>query len=179
MTVMSSLMLWKPKRSSWIRWHCMRGECQQVVLCNSVNLNKIVNRFMYMYDDVTMEQIPLQLGPGEKLHIVVPQDKCIAHVNEHQHTVWLLNRQQPMCKKGNDCTIMISNWIIKTPHLTTGHLHLSVGSDTGNLQVYFFVPVPIPVNNVPAWVGVQCYCGFWGVTHGYSQVLTLICILII
>jgi hypothetical protein len=81
--VMSGLTLWKPKRSSWIRWHHMRGECQQVVLCNSMNLNEIVSRFMYTYDDVTMEQIPPQLSPKEKLHIVVLQDECIAHVNEH------------------------------------------------------------------------------------------------
>lgn len=52
-----------------------------------------------MYDDVTMEQIPPQLSPGETLHIVVPQDECIAHVNEHRCTVWLLNGQQPLRKK--------------------------------------------------------------------------------
>jgi len=61
----------------------MRGECQQAVLYNFMNSNTIGGRFMYTYDDMTMEQIPPQLGPGEKLHIVVPQDECIAHVNEH------------------------------------------------------------------------------------------------
>jgi hypothetical protein len=76
---------------------------------------------MYTYDDVTMEQIPPQLGPGEKLHIVVPQDECIAHVNEQPRTVWLLNGEQPLRKKGNGHAIMISDWIIEM----TGRLQLS------------------------------------------------------
>jgi hypothetical protein len=76
---------------------------------------------MYTYDDVTMEQILLQLGPGKKVHIVVPQDECIAHVNQQQHNVWLLNKQQPLRKKENGHAIMIADWIIET----TGHLCLS------------------------------------------------------
>ena len=69
---------------------------------------------MYTYNDITMEPIPPTLGPSQKLHILVPQDKCIAHVNETPHKVWLLNGEQPLCKKGNGRVIMISNWIIET-----------------------------------------------------------------
>jgi len=55
---------------------------------------------MYTYDDMTMEQISPQLGPKEKLHItVVPQDECIAHINEQPRTVWLLNEEQPLYKR--------------------------------------------------------------------------------
>jgi len=67
MMVMCSLTLWKPERSSWIRRHHMRDECQQVVLYNYMNSNEIAGRFMYTYDNVTMEEIPPQLSPGEKL----------------------------------------------------------------------------------------------------------------
>jgi hypothetical protein len=76
---------------------------------------------MYTYDDVTMEPIPPQLTPGEKLHILLPQDECIVNVNEQQCKVWLLNGQQPLHKKGKGCTIMISDWICET----FGRLHLS------------------------------------------------------
>lgn len=76
---------------------------------------------MYMYDDVTMELIPPQLAPGEKLHVLLPQDECITNVNEQPHEVWLLDGQQPLWKKGKGHTIMISDWICET----FGHLHLS------------------------------------------------------
>ena len=76
---------------------------------------------MYTYDDITMEPIPPTLGPGQKLHILVPQDECIAHVNETPRKVWLLNGEQPLRKKGNGRAIMISDWIIET----CGRLRLS------------------------------------------------------
>jgi hypothetical protein len=76
---------------------------------------------MYTYNDETMEQIPPKLGPGEKIHILVPQDECITNVNEKPHIVWLLDDQQPIRTKGKGRAIMISDWIIET----TGHLHLT------------------------------------------------------
>ena len=44
-----------------------------------------MDRLMYTYDDETMEPIPPVLGPGQKSHILLPQDEMIAHVNE---TLW-------------------------------------------------------------------------------------------
>lgn len=76
---------------------------------------------MYTYDDETMKQIPPVLSPGEKLHIVIPQDECITHMNEKPQKVWMQNGEQPLRSKGNGCTIMILDWIIET----SGHLHLS------------------------------------------------------
>src|SRR5882762_2129277 len=73
-----------------------------------------MDRLMYTYDDETMEPIPPILGPGQKLHILLPQDETITHVNETPRRVWLLNGQQPLCKKGNRRAIMISDWIIET-----------------------------------------------------------------
>jgi hypothetical protein len=76
---------------------------------------------MYKYDDVTMEPIPPQLAPGEKLHILLPQDECIANVNEQPRKVWLKDGQQPLRKKGKGRAIMISDWICET----FGRLRLS------------------------------------------------------
>lgn len=71
-------------------------------------------RFMYTYDDVTMQPIPPKLGPGEKLHVLAPQDECIANVNEQPCKVWLLDGQQPLRQKGKGRAIMISDWICET-----------------------------------------------------------------
>ena len=76
---------------------------------------------MYTYNDITMEPIPPQLAPGERLHILLPQDECIVNVNEQPCKVWLQKGQQPPCKKGKGHAIMISDWICET----FGCLHLS------------------------------------------------------
>jgi len=76
---------------------------------------------MYTYDDQTMEPIPPKLGPGEKLHILVPQDECITNVNEQPRIVWLLDNEQPIRSKGKGRAIMTSDWIIET----TGRLRLT------------------------------------------------------
>ena len=66
-------------------------------MCTLVyQLTKCNGRFMYKYDDVTMEQIPPQLGPGEKLHVLLPQDECITHVNETPCIMWLKDGEQPL-----------------------------------------------------------------------------------
>jgi hypothetical protein len=90
----------------------MRSEFKSV--CATMFMKHNICRFMYMYDDVTMEPIPPQLAPSEKLHILLPQDKCIVNVNEQQCKVWLLDGQQPICKKGKGRAIMILDWICET-----------------------------------------------------------------
>jgi hypothetical protein len=42
-------------------------------------------RVMCKYDDVTMEPIPPILGPGEKEHVLLPQDECIVSTNDGPH----------------------------------------------------------------------------------------------
>jgi hypothetical protein len=42
-----------------------------------------------------------------------------------------------------------------------------VRNSRGNPRVYFLIPIPIPMNTVPAWVGVWCHRGFSWVTHVY------------
>jgi len=56
---------------------------------------------------------------------------------------------------------------------------LHVGCDTGNPRVYFFIPVPVPANTVPARVGVRCLSRVSTGHRGYSRVSTELGILII
>src|ERR1700720_879451 len=76
---------------------------------------------MCKYDDITMDPIPPPLAPGEKEHVLVPQDECIVNVNEGPRRRWLKGDQQPLKKKGNGRAVHICGWICET----TGHLRLS------------------------------------------------------
>ena len=68
---------------------------------------------MCKYDDKTIEPILPTLTPGEKEHMLVPQDKCIVSTNDSQRHLWLKADQQPLKKKGNCHSIHISDWICK------------------------------------------------------------------
>ena len=76
---------------------------------------------MCKYDDKTMEPIPPVLAPGEKEHILLPQDESIVHTNDGSQRQWLKNGQQPLKKKENGCAIHISDWICER----SGQLALS------------------------------------------------------
>ena len=76
---------------------------------------------MATYDDKTLELTPPVLAPGEKEHVLVPQDECINHMNDGQHHQWLQGKQQPIKMKGNGRGVHICGWISKQ----TGHLRLS------------------------------------------------------
>ena len=76
---------------------------------------------MATYDDETLEPTPPVLAPGEKEHVLVPQDKCINHMNDGLHRQWLQGKQQPIKMKGNGQGVHICGWISKQ----TGHLRLS------------------------------------------------------
>jgi hypothetical protein len=90
-------------------------------ICSAeVNLTAIAS-FMCKYDDITMEPIPPTLGPGEKEHILLPQDECIVSTNDGPRKQWLQGNKQPLKKKGNGRAIHISDWISER----TGRLALS------------------------------------------------------
>jgi len=76
---------------------------------------------MCKYDNKTLEPIPPTLGPGEKEHVLLPQDECTVSTNDHPCQLWLKNNQQPLKKKGNGRGVHISDWICET----TGWLALS------------------------------------------------------
>ena len=64
---------------------------------------------MTKYNDKTLEPIPPTLAPGEKEHILLPQDETIIHTNEGSRKQWLKNTQQPLKRKGNGRAIHVSN----------------------------------------------------------------------
>jgi hypothetical protein len=66
---------------------------------------------MSKYDDVTLERIPPTLGPGEKEHIMLPQDECNVSTNDSRRRAWLTKDQQPLKRKGNGRGVHISDWI--------------------------------------------------------------------
>ena len=110
-------MLSRLERNFLQRSLIMNGE----PICSAeVNLTAIAS-FMCKYDDITMEPIPPTLGPGEKEHILLPQDECIVSTNDGPRKQWLQGNKQPLKKKGNGHAIHISDWISER----TGHLALS------------------------------------------------------
>ena len=68
-----------------------------------------------------MEPIPPIFEPGEKVHVLLPQNECIVSTNKGPCQQWLKGNQQPLKKKGNGQPIHISDWISER----TGHLALS------------------------------------------------------
>jgi len=78
-------------------------------------------RLMATYGDETLDCIPLTLGPGEKEHVVVFQDKSIFHTNKYHRCSWLAQDQQAIRKKGNGWAVHVSDFISKT----IGHIRLS------------------------------------------------------
>jgi len=76
---------------------------------------------MCKYDDKTLEPIPPTLAPGEKEHVLLPQDECTVSTNDHPRRMWLKTDQQPLKKKGNGRGIHICDWICEP----TGRLALT------------------------------------------------------
>jgi len=76
---------------------------------------------MSKYDDVTLKQIPPNLGPGEKEHIMLPQEECNVSTNDNSAHAWLTKDQQPLKRKGNGRGVHISHWICEP----SGRLALS------------------------------------------------------
>ncbi len=69
---------------------------------------------MATYDDVSLDQIPLTLQPGEKEHVLVVQDETIFHTNEYRQHMWVKGDQQPIRKKGGGRVIHVSDYISET-----------------------------------------------------------------
>ena len=76
---------------------------------------------MATYDDVSLDQIPPTLQPGEKEHVLVVQDETIFHMNKYRRCMWIKGDQQPIRKKGGGRAIHVSDFISET----IGQLKLS------------------------------------------------------
>ena len=66
---------------------------------------------MCKYDNETMEPLPPTLTPGEKEHMLLPEDECLVNTNDSPKRQWLKDDKQPLKKKGNGYSIHISNQI--------------------------------------------------------------------
>ena len=116
--VMRGKMWSSTERNFLRRWRNIKGK--QIQLYKKWKLIQ-TPRFMATYDDKTLEPTPPVLAPGEKEHVLVPQDECINHTNDGQHCQWLHGKQQPIKMKGNGRGVHICGWISEQ----TGHLRLS------------------------------------------------------
>lgn len=67
--------------------------------------------FTVHFEGADMTPVFPELAPGQQLHIVINHDGSIFHVNNMRWKMWLLRGQQPIKKKGNGCSIHISDFI--------------------------------------------------------------------
>ncbi|KAI5116463.1 hypothetical protein M0805_006723 [Coniferiporia weirii] len=74
------------------------------------------------YEEETLAPLPLNLGPGEREHILIVQDESIFHVNDQCQEMWLANGERPLHQKGNGHAIHISDFLCE-------------GSGTGRLSL--------------------------------------------
>lgn len=86
---------------------------------------------MSRYDDKTLEPILPTLTPGQKEHVLVPQDETTVHTNEGPCRAWLKGDQQPLKRKGNGRGIHVSDFICET----TGWLALSTEQIAAQLEL--------------------------------------------
>ena len=92
------------------------GECVAFNIPGIVNLidDYLDHSLMATYDDVSLDQIPPTLQPGETEHVLVVQDETIFHTNEYCRRMWVKGDQQPIQKKGGGRAIHVSDFISET-----------------------------------------------------------------
>jgi hypothetical protein len=100
----------------------------------------LIERLMITYQGDDMTLVYPQLGPGEKIHIVLNQDESIVHTNEYRHRVWVPNGEQPLRRKGNGRAIHISDFICEP----IGRLRLTGGALSSHTQLPMNSPSRLP-----------------------------------
>jgi hypothetical protein len=73
-----------------------------------------MSSFMPIVDDETLEITNPILGPSEQFHIAINHGEMSAATNEQCRCLWLANGQQSLQKKGNGCSIHVSDFILET-----------------------------------------------------------------
>ncbi|GES93332.1 hypothetical protein RCL_jg21131.t1 [Rhizophagus clarus] len=88
-------------------------ERPDVVKYQELFLDKIYDyvKFMAKYEGENMEQIPPTLGPNDKEIILVTHDECVFYSNDGKQGVWAKSGELPLRKKGNDRSIMVSEFL--------------------------------------------------------------------
>ena len=65
------------------------------------------------YEGENIERIPSTLGLNEKEIILVTHNECIFYSNDRKWGVWAKFEELPLCKKGNERFIMVSEFLIE------------------------------------------------------------------
>lgn len=68
---------------------------------------------MATYDDETMQPTLASLRPGEKEHVLIPQDECLAHTNDAPCCIWALLKEQPLRRKGNRYGVHVCGGLVR------------------------------------------------------------------
>ena len=76
---------------------------------------------MPIVDDDTLDITYPNLHPDEQVHIIINHDEMSVATNEQRRQLWLAEGQQPLRRKGNGCSIHVSDFILET----TGRLSLT------------------------------------------------------
>src|SRR5882724_2049017 len=76
---------------------------------------------MPIVNDDTLDVTYPELQLDERVHIVIDHDEMSIATNEQCWWLWLAEGQQPLQKKGNGCSVHVSDFILET----TGHLCLT------------------------------------------------------
>jgi len=66
---------------------------------------------MAKYKGENIEWKPLILEPNNKKIILITYDECIFYSNDRKWGVWAKSEELPLRKKGNGCSIMVSEFL--------------------------------------------------------------------
>ncbi|PKB93889.1 hypothetical protein RhiirA5_303669, partial [Rhizophagus irregularis] len=58
-----------------------------------------------------MKRIPPTLGPNDKEIVLIIYNECVFYSNDGKRGVWAKFREFPLRKKGNGCSIMVSEFL--------------------------------------------------------------------
>lgn len=112
---------------------------------------------MTQYDDEMLQPIPPVLAPGEKEHMLLPQDETSFHTNDKPRNAWLKDGQQPLKSKGNGRGNHISDIICEATE--TGRLVLNAEQiaeqmalpEAERLRTFDARKIIYPGKNFDAW----------------------------
>jgi hypothetical protein len=65
-----------------------------------------------MVDDDTVDIMYPTSEAGQKLHVSINHHQMSVATNEQRPRLWLSYGQQPLCKKGNGCSVHVPDFIL-------------------------------------------------------------------
>jgi len=61
-----------------------------------------------------MQMILPELGDDKQLHILITHDECLFYANDDRPIIWALLGEPPLRKKGQEKSIMVSEFLLET-----------------------------------------------------------------